>query len=64
MPAQDDLHQDDRQALLKILDRVQQAINAQDVEGILAQMRRIARSFGGTPRSRTVTMIFAPITAE
>ena len=37
--AQDDVHQQDRQALLKILNEVQKAINAQDVEGILAQMR-------------------------
>src|SRR5579872_2048012 len=39
MTAQDDLHQEDRQALLKILSEVEKAINAQDVEGILAQMR-------------------------
>ena len=39
MPAQDDLHKEDRQALLKILSEVEKAINAQDVEGILAQMR-------------------------
>jgi ketosteroid isomerase-like protein len=38
MTAQDDLHQADRQALLKILHNVESAINAQDVEGILAQM--------------------------
>src|SRR5580700_4288277 len=43
MPAQNDLppsdlHQDDRQALLKILGAVESAINAQDIEGILAQM--------------------------
>jgi hypothetical protein len=37
--AQDDLHQADRQALLKILNRVETAINAQDVEGIIAEMR-------------------------
>jgi len=37
--AQNDLHQEDRQALLKILVEVEKAINAQDVEGILAQMR-------------------------
>ncbi len=37
--AQSDLHQEDRQALLKILSEVEKAINAQDVEGILAQMR-------------------------
>jgi len=39
MTAQNDLHQEDRQALLKILSEVEKAINAQDVEGILAQMR-------------------------
>jgi ketosteroid isomerase-like protein len=39
MTAQDDLHQEDRQALLKILSEVEQAINAQDIEGIMAQMR-------------------------
>lgn len=39
MAAQDDVHQPDRQALLKILSEVEKAINAQDVEGILAQMR-------------------------
>jgi uncharacterized protein (TIGR02246 family) len=33
------LHQEDRQALLKILSEVEKAINAQDIEGILAQMR-------------------------
>lgn len=38
MMAQDDAHQPDRQALLGILHKVQDAINAQDVEGILAQM--------------------------
>ena len=38
MTAQDDLHQADREALLKILHNVESAINAQDVEGILAQM--------------------------
>jgi len=38
MTAQDDLHEADRQALLKILHNVESAINAQDVEGILAQM--------------------------
>lgn len=37
--AQDDLHQQDRQALLKILSQVEKAINDQDIEGILAQMR-------------------------
>ncbi len=39
MTAQNDLHQEDRQALLKILSEVEKAINAQDIEGILAQMR-------------------------
>lgn len=39
MTPQDDVHQADRQALLKILDGVQKAINDQDIEGILAQMR-------------------------
>ena len=39
MNAQNDLHQDDRQALLKILSEVEKAINAQDVEAIIAQMR-------------------------
>jgi uncharacterized protein (TIGR02246 family) len=39
MTAQDNLHQEDRQALLKILTEVEKAINAQDVEGIMAQMR-------------------------
>jgi hypothetical protein len=38
MTAQNDLHQPDRQALLGILQKVQDAINAQDVDGILAQM--------------------------
>jgi ketosteroid isomerase-like protein len=38
MTAQDDLHHEDRQALLGILSKVESAINAQDVEGILAQM--------------------------
>ena len=38
MTAQSDLHQEDRQALLKILTEVEKAINAQDVEGLLAQM--------------------------
>lgn len=38
MTAQDDLHHEDREALLNILGKVQGAINAQDVEGILAQM--------------------------
>ena len=39
MTPQDDLHQEDRQALLKILSAVEGAINAQDIEGIIAQMR-------------------------
>ncbi|MEO8131114.1 MAG: nuclear transport factor 2 family protein [Bryobacteraceae bacterium] len=38
LPAQD-LHQEDRLALRKILSDVERAINAQDVEGIIAQMR-------------------------
>ncbi len=38
MAAQNDLHQEDRQALLKILSEVENAINAQDIEGIIAQM--------------------------
>jgi ketosteroid isomerase-like protein len=38
MTAQDSLHQDDRQALLKILGEVEKAINAQDIEGMVAQM--------------------------
>jgi len=38
MTAQNDLHQEDRQALLKILSSVENAINAQDIEGIIAQM--------------------------
>ena len=38
MNAQTDVHQDDRQALLKILSHVESSINAQDVEGILSQM--------------------------
>jgi ketosteroid isomerase-like protein len=33
-----DLHHDDRQALLKILSEVEKAINAQDIEGIIGQM--------------------------
>jgi ketosteroid isomerase-like protein len=36
--AQDDPHKEDRQALLKILSAVESAINAQDIEGIIAQM--------------------------
>ena len=39
MKAQNDLHQQDRQALLSILNKVETAINAQDIEGIIAQMR-------------------------
>ncbi len=39
MTAQNDLHQADRQALLRILNEVEKAINAQDIDGILAQMR-------------------------
>src|SRR5262245_56996847 len=39
IPAQDDLNREDRQALLKILSEVEKAINAQDIEGILSQMR-------------------------
>jgi ketosteroid isomerase-like protein len=38
MAAQDDSHQQDRQALLKILNNVETAINAQDIDGLLAQM--------------------------
>ena len=38
MTAQDDAHKEDRQALLKILSAVETAINAQDIEGIIAQM--------------------------
>lgn len=38
MTAQNDIHEADRQALLKILSDVESAINAQDIEGILAQM--------------------------
>ena len=38
MTAQTDSHQEDRQALLKILAAVEKAINDQDIEGILAQM--------------------------
>jgi uncharacterized protein (TIGR02246 family) len=38
--AQDDLHhQEDRKALLKILGQVEGAINAQDIEGLIAVMR-------------------------
>ena len=36
--AQDHLQQEDHQALQKILSEVEKAINAQDIEGILAQM--------------------------
>ena len=38
MSAQTDSHQEDRQALLKILSAVEKAINDQDIEGIIAQM--------------------------
>src|SRR6267143_5242146 len=38
MTAQNDLHQEDRKALLKILSAVEKAINEQDIEGIIAQM--------------------------
>lgn len=38
MTAQTDLHEQDRHALLQILSEVEKAINAQDIEGILAQM--------------------------
>jgi hypothetical protein len=37
MTAQNDPHQNDRQALLKILSAVEKAINDQDIEGIIAQ---------------------------
>lgn len=37
MTAQDDLHQEDRKALLNILSAVEKAINDQDIEGIIAQ---------------------------
>jgi ketosteroid isomerase-like protein len=37
MTAQNDLHQEDRQALLKIMSAVEKAINDQDIEGIIAQ---------------------------
>jgi hypothetical protein len=36
--AQDDPHQEDHQALRKLLIEVEKAINAQDIEGMLAQM--------------------------
>ncbi|QOY90669.1 YybH family protein [Paludibaculum fermentans] len=39
MTAQNELHQEDRQALLKILNEIEKAINAQDIEGMIAQMR-------------------------
>jgi ketosteroid isomerase-like protein len=39
MSAQTDPHQEDRQALLKILSEVESAINAQDIEGLIALMR-------------------------
>jgi len=38
LAAQDDPHHADREALLKILSEVEKAINAQDIEGIIAQM--------------------------
>lgn len=37
--AEDDLHQEDRKALLTILGEVETAINAQNIEGLLAVMR-------------------------
>jgi uncharacterized protein (TIGR02246 family) len=37
--AENDLHQEDRKALLKILGEVEAAINAQDIEGLIAVMR-------------------------
>jgi ketosteroid isomerase-like protein len=37
-PAQDDPHKEDRKAMLRILSEVEKAINAQDIEGIIAQM--------------------------
>jgi ketosteroid isomerase-like protein len=37
-PQNNDLHQEDRQALLKILSGVESAINAQDIESLIAQM--------------------------
>jgi ketosteroid isomerase-like protein len=37
-PQNNDLHQEDRQALLKILSNVENAINAQDIEGLIALM--------------------------
>lgn len=39
MTPQNDLHQEDRQALLKILSKVEDAINAQDIERLIALMR-------------------------
>jgi uncharacterized protein (TIGR02246 family) len=39
LSAQTDLHQEDRQALLKILGQVQEAINAQNIEEMIAVMR-------------------------
>ena len=38
MTPQDDLHQEDRQALLKVMSEVEKAINDQDIEGMIAQM--------------------------
>ena len=35
---QTDLHTQDRQSLLKILSEVEHGINAQDIEGLIAQM--------------------------
>jgi ketosteroid isomerase-like protein len=37
-PQNNELHQEDRQALLKILSGVESAINAQDIESLIAQM--------------------------
>src|SRR6185295_9079887 len=39
MTPQTDLHQEDRQALLKILSEVENAINAQDIEALVKLMR-------------------------
>jgi ketosteroid isomerase-like protein len=38
MTAQEDIHQEDRHALLKILSEVEKSINAQDIEELMAQM--------------------------
>lgn len=43
MTAQNESHQEDRQALLKILNEVETAINAQDIEGMIALMRADCR---------------------